>query len=149
VGARGRRGSEITLARGAALTLLLVDTTFLISAERQGGALDEVIADDDDVAIAAVTVAELLVGLRLAEGRRRAARQAFIDGVLEVIPTLPYALRVAHQHAELLTVVRKAGRPRGAHDLIIAATALASGRTVLTADPKGFEDLPGVQMRGH
>jgi tRNA(fMet)-specific endonuclease VapC len=96
-----------------------------------------------------VTVAELLVGVNLAKGRRRAARQAFIDGVLEVIPTLPYDVRVARQHAELLTAVRKAGRPRGAHDLIIAATAVASGRTVLTADPMGFEDLPGVQMRGH
>jgi tRNA(fMet)-specific endonuclease VapC len=96
-----------------------------------------------------VTAAELLVGVNLVTGTRRAARQAFLDGVLEAIPTLPYDLRVARHHAELLTAVRKTGRPRGAHDLLIAATAVASGRTVLTADPRGFEDLPGVQIRAH
>jgi tRNA(fMet)-specific endonuclease VapC len=129
--------------------LLLLDTTFLVDAEREGGDLDSAIADDDDVAIAAVTVAELLVGVNLAEGKRRTARQAFVDGVLEVVPALPYDIRVARHHAELLTAVRRSGRPRGAHDLIIAATAVTSGRTVLTADPTGFEDLPGVQLRRH
>jgi tRNA(fMet)-specific endonuclease VapC len=106
-------------------------------------------ADDDDVAIAAITAAELLVGVALAKGKRRTTRQAFVDAVLEAIPSLPYDLRVAHAHANLLTAVRKAGRPRGAHDLIIAATALASGRTVLTADSSGFVDLPHLAVRQH
>jgi tRNA(fMet)-specific endonuclease VapC len=47
----------------------------------------------------------------------------------------------------LLTAVRRAGRPRGAHDLIIAATALATARTVVSADLTGFDDLPGVVVR--
>jgi hypothetical protein len=34
---------------------LLFDTTFLIDAERAGGDLDDLIADDDEVAVAAVT----------------------------------------------------------------------------------------------
>jgi tRNA(fMet)-specific endonuclease VapC len=50
-------------------------------------------------------------------------------------------------HTELLVAVRKAGRPRGAHDLIIAATALSTGRTVVTSDRQGFDDLPGVEVR--
>jgi tRNA(fMet)-specific endonuclease VapC len=45
--------------------------------------------------------------------------------------------------------VRRAGRPRGAHDLIIAATAVATGRIVVTADGDGFADLPGVSVRGY
>jgi tRNA(fMet)-specific endonuclease VapC len=44
------------------MSLLLLDTTFLIDAERGGVDLDDAIADDDDVAISAVTVAELIVG---------------------------------------------------------------------------------------
>lgn len=48
---------------------------------------------------------------------------------------------------ELLVAVRKAGRQRGAHDLIIAATALSTGRTVVTSDRQGFDDLPGVDVR--
>jgi tRNA(fMet)-specific endonuclease VapC len=101
------------------------------------------------VAIAAVTAAELLIGMKLATGKRRTARQAFIDAVLDAVPALPYDLRVAHAHADLLTAVRQAGRPRGAHDLIIAATAVASGRTVVTADSTGFEDLPDVRFQQH
>jgi tRNA(fMet)-specific endonuclease VapC len=149
VGKRPRGAPPIALAGGATLSLLLLDTTFLIDAERQGEELDAVIADDDDVAIAAVTAAELLVGMELAKGKRRAAREAFINAVLDAVPALPYDLRVAHAHAELLLVVRQAGRPRAAHDLLIAATAVASGRTVLTADPTGFENLPGLRFQQH
>jgi predicted nucleic acid-binding protein len=39
------------------------------------------------------------------------------------------------------------GTPRGAHDLIIAATARATSRTVVTSDRTGFIDLPGVNVR--
>ena len=103
-------------------------------------------ADDDDVAIAAVTVAELLVGVALAGARQRPARQAFVDDVLEAMPVLAYDAEVADAHAALLVATRQAGRPRGAHDLIIAATARATGRTVVTADPSGFEGLPDVEL---
>ena len=50
--------------------------------------------------------------------------------------------------SKLLAHAAQTGRPRGAHDLIIAATALAHGRTVVTLDRRGFEGLPGVQVRG-
>lgn len=111
--------------------------------------MDTVIADDDDVAIAAVTLAELLVGVALASPRYRPARQAFVDEVADAIPVLSCDTAVAEAHAALLTATRQAGRPRGAHDLIIAATARATGRTVLTADPTGFEDLPNVEISDH
>jgi tRNA(fMet)-specific endonuclease VapC len=131
------------------VSLLLLDTTVLIDAERDPAAVDEVIADDDDAAIAAVTVAELQVGAALANGKRRAARRAFIDAVVAVVPVIPYDLPVAMAHARLLVATRRSGRPRGAHDLIIAATAVAGGRVVVTADPTGFADLPDVDVRHH
>lgn len=131
------------------MSLLLTDTTFLVDVERGDVDLDGIIGDDDDVAIAAVTVAELLVGVRLASGKRRAARSAFVDEIIESIPIIAYDRRVAVEHAELLVFVRQSGRPRGAHDLLIAATARATNRTVITADPEAFTDLPGVVMSSH
>lgn len=131
------------------MTLLLLDTTFLIDAERGEAQLDDVIDDGDDVAIAAITVAELFLGVRLASGRRRAQRQRYVDDVCEVIPILTYDRIVAAAHADLLVAVRQAGRPRGAHDLIIAATARASKRTVVSADLAAFADLPGVATIDH
>lgn len=149
MGRRSRRGPADALLGGAALSLLLLDTTFLVDAERSGGDLDEAIADEDDVAIAAVTVAELLLGVAIAQGKRRSARQSFVDLVREAIPVLPYDTRVAHAHAHLLAAVRRSGRPRGAHDLITAATAVSSGRTVVTADFTGFQGLPDVRLAQH
>lgn len=131
------------------MTRLLLDTTFLIDAERGDVALDSAIGDDDDVAIAAVTVAELLVGVELASSRRRPRRQAFVDDVVASIPVLSYDMSVAVEHAALLASVRRAGRPRGAHDLLIAATARSSDRVVVTADASAFDGLPGVSATGH
>lgn len=92
-------------------------------------------------------MAELRVGVLLATGKNRSARLAFLEDVLEVIPVVEYGRAVAEAHAELLVHVRREGRPRGAHDLLIAATARATGRSVVTADVAVFADLPGVQTR--
>ena len=131
------------------MTRLLLDTTFLIDAERSGDILDEFIEDDDDVSVAAVTIAELRVGALLADGRRRTTRAAFVDEVIDTIPALGYDLDVAEAHAELLVQVRAQGKPRGAHDLIIAATAKAFDRTIVSADDGAFRELPGITVRGH
>lgn len=130
------------------MSLLLLDTTFLIDSERGGVDLDDAVGDDDDVAIAAITVAELIVGVDLASRKQRAARRAYVDAIIESLPIIAYDREVAFEHAELLAAVRRQGRPRGAHDLLIAATARASDRTVVTADQDAFTDLPGVAAVG-
>jgi tRNA(fMet)-specific endonuclease VapC len=133
--------------RGPILTRLLLDTTFLIDADRSGGALDDVIADEDDVAIAAITIAELRVGALLGNRKAAAARTAFVEDVLAAIPVLAYDVSVAEAHALLLVEVRRQGRRRGAHDLLIAATAMASRRAVVTADAAAFANLPDLDVR--
>lgn len=126
---------------------MILDTTVLVTVERSAALLDAVIDDEDDVAIAAITAAELLVGVELADGKSRQRRSAFVESVLSTIPIEPYDLDVARTHASLLAHTRRSGRPRGAHDLLIAATALTHGRTVVSADPSGFADLPGLALR--
>lgn len=128
---------------------LLLDTTFLIDAERSGNELDRAIEDEDDVAIAAVTLAEIRVGALMSKGRLASMRTAFVDDVAQNMPIVSYDLNVAEQHAALLAEVRRQGRPRGAHDLIIAASARSSGRSVVTADATAFEGLSGVEVYFH
>lgn len=129
------------------MSVVLLDTTFLIDAERTDTDLDDQIYEDDDIAIAAITVAELVVGVELASPNAKADRQAFVDDILASVPVIPYDRDIALEHAQLLVAVRQAGRPRGAHDLLIAATARATKRIVLTADESAFADLPGVTVR--
>ena len=119
----------------------------MVAGERGRLRLDDLIGDEDDVAVAAVTVAELLVGVELADAANQARRRALVDSIVDTIPVEDYDLDVARSHALLLTHTRRTGRPRGAHDLLIAATALARGRIVVTADQGGFSDLPGVGVR--
>lgn len=118
----------------------------MVDAERGGDALDEAIGDSDDVAVAAITVAELRVGVQLAKGRRRDKRERFVAAVLGAVSIEPYDLEVAEAHAVLLSHVRRVGTPRGAHDLIIAATARARERQVVSLDRSGFAELPGVPL---
>ena len=126
---------------------MIVDAPVLIAVERGRAALTEVISTDDDVAVAAVTVAELLVGVELAEARYREPRAAWVEGLLSALRVEEYDLEVAREHATLLAHVKRVGEPRGAHDLIVAATARSRDRTVVTKDIHGFADLPGVLVR--
>lgn len=141
------RATRRTATRGAALERLILDTTILIAAERSADTLDAIIGDKDDVAIAAITAAELLVGVQLADRKHKPSREAFVASLLSGIPVEPYDLQVARVHAELLAHACRAGRARGAHDLQVAATARAHSRIVATADTTGFNDLPGVTVR--
>jgi len=123
---------------------LILDTNTLIAFER--GALDLTTLDDDDLAIAAITVAEYREGIEHASTPERARhRTQRLDAILTVVEVLDYTLDTAAAHAHLLAHTRMTGRPRGAHDLIIAAHAAESGRSLLSLDARAkFTDLPGV-----
>jgi len=124
---------------------LIIDTGVLIASERARAVLAAVITEDDDLVVAAITVAELRTGIELATEAHRAARSEFLVRVLETFPVEPYELVTAEAHGRLLAHVHRSGTKRGAHDLIIAATAVATNRAVLTTDRNAhFEDLPGV-----
>lgn len=125
---------------------LILDTGVLVALER--GRLDtDVLPDDADIAISAITASELLVGVELADDRRRTARAATVAAIINTFDVLAFDLEVARNHAALLAHARRSGRPRGAHDLQIAATASATGRLILTTDQRAFDDLPGVRHR--
>lgn len=123
---------------------LILDTNALIDYER--GRFDQASLDDDDLAIAAITVAGYRTGIELADTAVRAAERARSLAVIEEnVEVLDYTPTAAAHHARLIAHVRRTGRKRGAHDLIIAAHAAQTGRTVLSHDATArFGDLPGV-----
>lgn len=118
-----------------------------MAVERLSVQWSEFIAPEDDVAIAAVTAAELLVGVQFADDKHRPEREEFVEGVLSIFPIEEYDLAAARSHATLLFHTRRLGKQRGAHDLIIAATAVSRDRVVVSGDRAAFEGLPGVRLR--
>ena len=124
---------------------LILDTGVLIAFERARSSWTETLEADDDVALAAVSIAELRTGVELASASRRVARAAVLERVLATIPVEEYDVAVAQVHGRLLATVHRQGTQRGAHELIIAATAAATRRTIVTADRRArFGYLPGV-----
>lgn len=127
---------------------VILDTCLLIAAERGKITLDDLISPEDDAVMASITAAELLTGVERADtDSLRQRRQEFVDAVLATIPVEDYTLDTARAHARLLAYVQRVGRPRGAHDLLIAATSAVTARQVRSIDGKAkFGDLPGVHL---
>ena len=123
---------------------LILDTSVLIAYER--GTIDRASFDADELAIAAVSVAEYRVGIELADTPARAADRArALAAIISAVDVLDYTEATAACHARLIAHARRTGTPRGAHDLIIAAHAAQTDRTLVTFDAKArFADLPGV-----
>lgn len=127
---------------------LILDTGVVIAGVRGSPAL-AALADTDDVALPAIVVAEYIAGTLLdADPARAAAQRAFLEEVLMVLPIHEYDRVVAEHHAALLAHVQRSGGRRGAHDLIIAATARATDRVAVTTDRDArFGELPDVTAR--
>jgi len=123
---------------------LILDTGVLIAYER--GTLARRAFDEDDLAIAAITVAEYRTGIELADSAERAAqRSRALDAIVDAVEVLDYTTATAAHHARLIAHAHRAGRARGAHDLVIAAHAAQTGRVLVSTDAAArFGDLPGV-----
>ncbi len=128
---------------------LVLDSSVLVAAERGQLDLERMLAErpDDEVAIAAVTASEFLHGVhRAATPTQRGRREAFVEQLLAALPVLPFDLIVARVHARLWAEHAGRGLTLGAHDLLIAATAVANGMDVATRDRRSFPRMRGVGL---
>jgi toxin FitB len=108
----------------------LLDTSVVIAPVEPG-------ALPPSAAISVLTVAELVAGVRLARtDEQRASRQARLDAVRAAFAPLPVDEGVAERYGELLSFARTTGRTTQATDLLIAATAAAHDRTLITRDER-------------
>ena len=116
----------------------ILDTTVFITLERavrtlpQRGAMAEAgrrleatLGPAEDVGIAAITASELLHGVHRATPEYRPRREAFVEAVLTAFPPISFDLLAARAYARLWATLASAGTDVGAHDRIVAATAIA------------------------
>lgn len=123
------------------MTAGLLDTSVVIEWHRP----EVVAALPEEVAVAAITLAELAAGPHLASSAvERARRQARLQQVEATFAPLPFTAAAARSYGQLVSAVASAGRshrPRVA-DLLIAATAHAHGLALYT---RNGDDLIGVE----
>lgn len=101
---------------------------------------------DEERAISVITVSELLHGVHRSTGPRRNRRAAFVEHVLAGLEPVPITEPVARTHAQVWASLVGRGETLGAHDLWIAATALAHGFGVATHDRSDFERVEGLRV---
>ena len=127
---------------------IILDADVIIRGERAAFNLKNWLASlpNERFAIAAITVAELWHGVERAVGMHRLARQRYLDAILESVPILPYTEQTAYQHARIWAALEVSGKMIGAHDLIVAATALEHQVSVATFNLRHFKQVPGLQL---
>jgi tRNA(fMet)-specific endonuclease VapC len=126
---------------------VLIDTDLLVDLEHGVGApeVDRLLGDQER-AISVITVSELLHGVHRATGARRARRSAFVEHLLAGLQAIPITEPVARVHADIWAQLAKRGQVIGAHDLWIAATAIAHGLAVATSNGADFSRVPGLRV---
>jgi predicted nucleic acid-binding protein len=122
----------------------LLDTSVFIADER-GRALA---ADrlPEAAAISVVTLAELELGVHMADREHtRARRLRTLGSARATYAALPIDEDVASAFAELVAAARRVGRRPKVQDVWIAATARAHEVAVYTQDAD-FDGLPGIDV---
>ena len=126
---------------------LVIDSDVWILAERSGVKLDLVRwSGYEEAYMSAITASELLVGVeRASTAQRKAQRGAFVENLLSIIPVLEFSMPVVRTHARIVAALSK-NVTAGAHDAIIAATAIHHGYAVLTRNVADFKIFAGLKV---
>lgn len=123
------------------MTAGLLDTSVVIDLHRP----DVVSALPDELAIAAITLAELAVGPHLATTDiERARRQARLQEAEAAFAPLPFTASSARSYGQLVAAMAATGRSHRPRivDLLIAATAHDRGLPLYT---RNGDDFVGVE----
>jgi tRNA(fMet)-specific endonuclease VapC len=98
------------------------------------------------IAVSSIVLYELWYGVARSARRRENAERlrAFLSGGIEVIP---FGEEDAQTAGDLRATLEAAGTPIGPYDLLIAAQALRSGATLVTANASEFARVHGLEWQ--
>lgn len=95
-------------------------------------------------AISVITYGELAYGAQ--RSARGAANMARVRRVAEIFPVLDVTPGVVETYADVKSTLEADGTPLADLDLLIAATALLHGLTLVTNNLKHFARVPGLRV---
>lgn len=124
----------------------LLDTSALLALRR----LPDSSVLPDVALISAITLAELSVGPLVAgEEAERARRLAHVQQAEADFDPIPFDAAAARAFGIVASAYRRSGRKPAARafDALIAATAIANGLPLYTANPADFAGIDGLLVR--
>lgn len=123
----------------------LLDTNVLISMFRGQHGIREAIlkAGIENCAISEISYGEIVTGAYRGGYDRHAHEIEFLKSRFNILPVSPAIETFGRLRAELLDN----GTPIDSLDLLISATAIENGLTVITHNLKHFEVVPGLEVQ--
>ena len=132
---------------------LILDSSAVIAAERRGDTVAQFIervvnaTGDQDAALSAVGLTELIHGLyRAKTPAMRLHRESFMNELLADLTVYPYTKETAMLAGKLDGEQQSKGVVIPFGDLLIGATALSLGYSVLTVNLRDFRRIPGLAV---
>ena len=126
---------------------IILDSSILVEYERRRFNLERLLDDRSPPAIAAISAAELLIGVERADTpERRARRSEFVENILERIPIVDFELTQARLYAARFADLAGRGIVIGDRDLQIAVTALSLDYELATLNVREFERVTGLRI---
>ena len=132
---------------------LILDSSVVIAAERRGdnvtGMLKQIAATTGDqrAALSSIGLTELVHGIyRAKTSQARIRRDSFIHELLEDTEVYPYTKDTAMLAGKLDGEQRSLGVVIPFSDLLIGATALQVGYSLLTVNARHFRLIPGLKV---
>jgi tRNA(fMet)-specific endonuclease VapC len=126
---------------------IILDSSILIAFERRRFDLERLLADHSPPAIAAVTAAELLIGVERADTpERRARREGFVQNIFARVPIVPFDMAEARLYARHFAELARRGEVIGDRDLQIAVTALRLDYELATLNLREFQRVAGLKI---
>jgi tRNA(fMet)-specific endonuclease VapC len=124
----------------------LLDTNICVYAiKRWPTVIDRLHAlSPDDVAVSAVTLAELWFGAR--KSSKPVPTRRNVDAFLLPFAVIPFDPAAADSYAEIRLELERAGQPIGERDLLIASTAHSRGFAVVTHNVSEFGRISGITV---
>lgn len=127
----------------------MIDTSILIESERGRLDLTKFVGSggNEDFFISVITVSELLHGVHRAfDPNIKAAREASVETMLQQFVILDIDRVIARIHSKIWAELEVAGATIGQNDFWLAATCLAKGLIMVTANHKHFQRITGLKV---
>jgi predicted nucleic acid-binding protein len=128
--------------------MILVDTNVLseLARARPNAGVVRWLGEQRRISLSVVTLEELAFGVARAKGAARGRLRTWLDALLAARPTLlDVTPAVARASGELRAAREAGGRRVAMADMLIAATALTHGLTLVTRNVRDFESC-GVAL---
>ena len=148
-----RIANPLIRLRGTDLEGLILDSSIVINSERRGDTVAQLLGKvvsatgNQHAALSSIGLTELVHAIYRSKVPAISQRhEAFVADLIAVLPVVPYTKATAMLAGRIDGEQRAMGIVIPVTDLLIGATALELGYSVLTANVRHFQLIPGLQI---